>query len=112
MQIAEKEADQDSGSQSGVRLMPGHRQSGLPCALWFAIVTACGGVAATAAPADGPATLEVDVGKPGATIPAGFFGLMTEEINHSYDGGLFAELIQNRSFQDPGPRRDGVPIHW
>lgn len=28
------------------------------------------------------------------------YGLMTEEINHSYDGGLYAELIQNRAFQD------------
>ena len=64
-----------------------------------------------------PATLEVDVDKPGVTIPAIFYGLMTEEINHSYDGGLFAELIQNRTFQDPAPRgraatpRD-LPIHW
>ncbi len=81
-------------------------------ARWIAIVAACAGAAATAARADGPATLDVDVGKPGVTIPAGFFGLMTEEINHSYDGGLFAELIQNRTFQDPGPRRGGVPIHW
>ena len=57
--------------------------------------------------AEGPATLDVDVGKPGVAIPAGFFGLMTEEINHSYDGGLFAELIQNRTFQDP-PRPRGA----
>ena len=28
------------------------------------------------------------------------YGLMTEEINHSYDGGLYAELIQNRAFLD------------
>jgi alpha-N-arabinofuranosidase len=28
------------------------------------------------------------------------YGLMTEEINHSYDGGLYAELIQNRTFLD------------
>lgn len=28
------------------------------------------------------------------------YGLMTEEINHSYDGGLYAEMIQNRSFHD------------
>ena len=28
------------------------------------------------------------------------FGIMTEEINHSYEGGLYAELIANRSFQD------------
>ncbi len=26
------------------------------------------------------------------------YGLMTEGINHSYDGGLYAELIQNRAF--------------
>jgi alpha-N-arabinofuranosidase len=33
---------------------------------------------------------------------------MTEEINHSYDGGLYAELIQNRIFKnDPNN-----PVHW
>jgi alpha-N-arabinofuranosidase len=97
---------------------------------WISIVAACAGVSASAARADSPATLEVDAGKPGVAIPAGFFGLMTEEINHSYDGGLFAELIQNRTFQDPvprpagggpgprpgglapGSRGGGVPVHW
>jgi alpha-N-arabinofuranosidase len=97
---------------------------------WLSIVAVCAGVVASAARADGPATLDVDAGKPGVTIPEGFFGLMTEEINHSYDGGLFAELIQNRTFQDPRPRPaagnpgprpagagpgshgGGVPIHW
>ncbi len=63
------------------------------------------------------ATLDVDVSKPGTAIPKTFYGLMTEEINHSYDGGLFAELIQNRSFQDPPPRGRGaspqnLPGHW
>ena len=28
------------------------------------------------------------------------YGLMTEEINHAYDGGLYAELIRNRIFKD------------
>ena len=46
-------------------------------------VAACVGAAATAARAEGPATLEVDAGNPGVAIPAGFFGLMTEEINHA-----------------------------
>ena len=55
-----------------------------------------------------PATLDVDVSRPGAAIPPTFYGLMTEEINHSYDGGLFAELIQNRTFQDDAKR----PVHW
>ena len=64
-----------------------------------------------------PATLNVEVNKPGVSIPATFYGLMTEEINHSYDGGLFAELIQNRTFQDPAPRGrpaspQNLPIHW
>ena len=27
------------------------------------------------------------------------YGLMTEEINYSYEGGLYAELIRNRSFK-------------
>jgi alpha-N-arabinofuranosidase len=33
---------------------------------------------------------------------------MTEEINHAYDGGLYAELIQNRAFKDS----DKDPVHW
>jgi alpha-L-arabinofuranosidase len=55
-----------------------------------------------------PATIDVEVNKPGVTIPPSFYGLMTEEINHSYDGGLYAELIQNRSFQD----NQKAPSHW
>ena len=36
------------------------------------------------------------------------YGMMTEEINHSYDGGLYAEQIQNRTF-----RADWAGIsHW
>ena len=33
---------------------------------------------------------------------------MTEEINHSYDGGIYAELIRNRAFQD----NPNHPDHW
>ena len=33
---------------------------------------------------------------------------MTEEINHSYDGGLYAELIRNRAFLDDA----SSPAHW
>jgi alpha-N-arabinofuranosidase len=33
---------------------------------------------------------------------------MTEEINFSYDGGLYAELIRNRAFRDD-PK---IPVHW
>jgi alpha-L-arabinofuranosidase len=44
--------------------------------------------------------LTLDFTKPGATVSPMFFGLMTEEINHSYDGGLYAELIRNRIFKN------------
>jgi len=42
----------------------------------------------------------VRVDKPGAKINPMFYGLMTEEINYSYEGGLYGELIQNRIFRD------------
>ncbi|CAN5451890.1 hypothetical protein BH10BAC2_BH10BAC2_33860 [soil metagenome] len=45
-------------------------------------------------------TLTLDLGKPGADVSPMLYGLMTEEINHSYDGGLYAELIRNRIFKD------------
>ena len=35
------------------------------------------------------------------------YGLMTEEINHSYDGGLYAELIRNRIFKDDPATPEG-----
>lgn len=36
------------------------------------------------------------------------YGLMTEEINHAYDGGIYAEIIRNRSFQD----NEKSPDYW
>lgn len=75
-------------------------------------VAACHGVAPSTGNAAVPATINVEVNKPGVTIPPSFNGLMTEEINHSYDGGLFAELIQNRTFQDQARIVGKVPSHW
>ncbi len=43
-----------------------------------------------------------------AHVSPTLYGLMTEEINHSYDGGIYAELIRNRAFQDD-PHH---PDHW
>ena len=44
--------------------------------------------------------LTLDLTKPGANVSPQLYGLMTEEINHSYDGGLYAEPIKNRIFKD------------
>ncbi len=51
--------------------------------------------------------LTLDLAKPGATVSPMLYGLMTEEINHSYDGGLYAELIRNRIFKDNPTRPEG-----
>ena len=89
----------------------------IPALVGLTALAAVPTVARRQTPSTSPvaATLEIDVDRSGPAISPGFYGLMTEEINHSYDGGLYAELIQNRSFQDPAPRgRQGseLPIHW
>ncbi|MEY4918181.1 MAG: hypothetical protein RL616_2094 [Verrucomicrobiota bacterium] len=53
-------------------------------------------------------TFTVDAGQPAGKVSPLLYGLMTEEINHSYDGGLYAELIQNRAFLDS----TNAPVHW
>jgi alpha-N-arabinofuranosidase len=52
--------------------------------------------------------IAVHVDHPGVKISPTFYGLMTEEINHAYDGGLYGELIQNRSFRDSR----ALTPHW
>lgn len=53
-------------------------------------------------------TITIDVGHPAGKVSPLHYGLMTEELNYSYDGGLYAELIRNRAFND---NRDS-PVHW
>ena len=45
------------------------------------------------------ATLHADLNHTKAPVSPTLYGLMTEEINYSYDGGLYAELIRNRTFR-------------
>jgi alpha-N-arabinofuranosidase len=45
-------------------------------------------------------TFTVDASRSAGKVSPKLYGLMTEEINHSYDGGLYAELIRNRIFFD------------
>jgi alpha-N-arabinofuranosidase len=49
--------------------------------------------------AQATATLTIDTAKPLANVSPTLYGIMTEEINYSYDGGLYAELVSNRTFQ-------------
>lgn len=47
-----------------------------------------------------PYELNVDVSKKGVDIAPDMFGLFYEDINFAADGGLYGELIRNRSFED------------
>ncbi|MTH16557.1 alpha-L-arabinofuranosidase C-terminal domain-containing protein [Flavobacterium sp. LC2016-01] len=48
-------------------------------------------------------TLEVDVSKTITKIKPTMFGLFFEDINFAADGGLYAEMIKNRSFEFDKP---------
>ena len=47
----------------------------------------------------GTAVLQIDAGKVTGNVSPMLYGLMTEEINFAYEGGVYAELIRNRSFK-------------
>lgn len=58
--------------------------------------------ASSSAPAStpaAPATLTIDTAAPGKPISRDLIGIFFEDISYAADGGLYAELIQNRSFE-------------
>jgi alpha-L-arabinofuranosidase len=44
------------------------------------------------------ATLTIHAHEPVSAVSPTLYGLMTEEINYSYDGGLYGEMVRNRTF--------------
>src|SRR5260370_9579742 len=58
--------------------------------------------------ASGNPVLKIDTAKVAAHVSPTLYGLMTEEINYSYDGRLYAELIRNRIFKNDARN----PAHW
>ena len=48
-------------------------------------------------------TMTVDVASPTAEIQPTMYGVFFEDINFGADGGLYAELVKNRSFEFPQP---------
>ncbi|MGN6554501.1 MAG: alpha-L-arabinofuranosidase C-terminal domain-containing protein [Verrucomicrobiota bacterium] len=47
-----------------------------------------------------PAKITVDVNQPGHKISPTLWGIFFEDINLSADGGIYPELVRNRSFED------------
>ena len=46
-------------------------------------------------------TLDINLKKMGAPIQSTMYGIFFEDINFAADGGLYAELVRNRSFEFP-----------
>jgi len=53
--------------------------------------------------ATGTTTLTIQVDKPAVKISPTMWGIFFEDINFGADGGLYAELVKNRSFEFPNP---------
>jgi alpha-N-arabinofuranosidase len=50
-----------------------------------------------------PVSITIQTGRPGARINRAMWGIFFEDINFGADGGLYAELVKNRSFEFPDP---------
>jgi alpha-L-arabinofuranosidase len=71
---------------------------------YYVLAAALAAVSAVAQPA---AKIIVDVAHPGHPIPSTLWGIFFEDINMSTDGGIYPELVRNRSFEDAD-----TPEHW
>jgi alpha-L-arabinofuranosidase len=63
------------------------------------ILTAVG-LATSTAQAQSAATVTVQANQPGAVVSSNLFGIFFEEINFAGEGGIYAEMVRNRSFYD------------
>jgi alpha-N-arabinofuranosidase len=61
-----------------------------------------------AQPSNPVTVLKIAADQVAASVSPTLYGLMTEEINYSYDGGLYAELVRNRTFK----WNPNNPVYW
>jgi alpha-L-arabinofuranosidase len=73
--------------------------------LLAAAAVACTTIAASAAP-----TITIQADQPGARLNPAMWGIFFEDINFGADGGLYAEMVKNRSFEFPDPLMGWIKI--
>lgn len=66
-------------------------------------LAALGAALAATAMTNPPIEMSVLASQPAHKISPSLFGVFFEDINYAADGGLYAELVQNRSFEFTGP---------
>lgn len=67
------------------------------------VIVFCGTLPALLSAQGKPTVFKVDLAHPGAEISSQMFGIFFEDINFSADGGLYPELVKNRSFEFSEP---------
>ncbi len=72
----------------------------------ISLITAVWGIP-SATIASTSATVEIQVNQPGTVISSNLFGIFFEEINFAGDGGIYAEMVRNRSLQ-----QSSTPDGW
>src|SRR5579859_1772100 len=70
-------------------------------------VSAIALAAAVTAHSETSATVTIRGDEPGAVVSSNLFGAFFEEINYAGEGGLYAEMVRNRSFY-----RSSRPDFW
>src|SRR6202012_2445656 len=73
-----------------------------------AAILVAGPVTAARAQSTAPVTLKINADQMTGPVSPRLYGLMTEEINYSYDGGLYGELVRNRTFK----WNNEQPLYW
>ncbi len=72
--------------------------------IWFAVlILVVSPVGLFGQSQQSPAVISVDAAHPGAAISPTMFGIFFEDINFGADGGLYPELVKNRSFEFQEP---------
>ena len=66
------------------------------------------GLACVTRGAEPTASMTIQVDQPGISVSPLLYGIFFEEINRAGDGGLYAEMVQNRAFEDD----PGKPVAW
>jgi len=73
------------------------------CILTLAQIIASGSASTPAT----DTSININLSQPGKAISPDLFGIFFEDLNYAADGGLYAELVQNRSFEySPGDHKD------
>jgi alpha-L-arabinofuranosidase len=101
------------GIKNQFRFMNSHNSPAekLPASKWFVLAFICAATFSRAQTMNSETTnsaseappaipvLQIKADQVTAKVSPMLYGLMTEEINYSYEGGLYGELIRNRTFK-------------